>query len=280
MMKLNAESYLKYNHYPSQLDDEVLRKTRFQNPLTKDQQVLEVGCGTGHFARQFLLPHCRPCRRIVATDLQPEMVEIAKEHFSHDDIVFDVLDITTACLTPFLEKYGTFDRVFSFLVFHMIRDQKAAYANIAKLLNDDGECLITAWSSLDFADVWEDVYRTPKWTGRIPDPRKVANSSFDFNHTKSPDQVEAEVKDRLRGTGLQCISCEVRDSSWKFDSMDTLLDMLLTIAPFKATVPAEEWPDFVNLWAKLMHRKQSTQPGEQVALKFVFYAVHVRRGAD
>ncbi|KAH7942890.1 hypothetical protein HPB52_002067 [Rhipicephalus sanguineus] len=278
-MKLDAGSYLKYNHYPSQLDDDVLRKTRFQNPLTKDQQVLEVGCGTGHFARQYLLPHCHPCRRIVATDLQPDMVEVAKEHFSHDDIVHDVLDITTANLTPFLEKYGKFDRVFSFLVFHMIRDQKAAYTNIAKLLNHDGECLVVAYCSFDFADVWDAVYKTPKWTGRIPDPRMVANSSFDFNRTKSADQVEAEVRNTLCGTGLQCISCEVRESSWKFDNMDTLLDMLLTIAPFRATVPAEDWPDFVDLWAELMHRKLSTPPGEPLALKFVLYVVHARRNA-
>lgn len=248
--------------------------------MTEDKQVLEVGCGTGHFARLFLQPHCRPCRRLVVTDLQPDMVEFAREHFPHEDIAHDVLDITTPDLTPFLDKYGEFDRVFSFLTFHMVRDHWAAYANIAKLLKDEGECLVAAYSSFDFAGVWEDVYKTPKWKGRIPDPRSVANQSFNFNRVKTADQVEAEVRDSVRGTGLECISCEVHDYSWEFDSMDTLLDMLLTVAPFKEIIPAEELPDFVNLWAELMHRKLSTPPGEPLELKFAYYVVHARRSAE
>lgn len=231
-MKFYPDSYAKCDHYTGQLHDEVLRRIRFEVPLTKEQQVLEVGCGTGHSARRFLLPHCQPCRRIVATDLQPDMIEFAREHFSHENIVHDVLDITTPDLGPFLETYGKFDRVFSFLAFHMIQDQRAAYANIAKLLNDGGECLVLAFSSLDFADVWAEVCGVPKWKGRIPDPRDVANASFNFNCVKSAAKIEAEVRDTLRGTGLQCISCEVRDSSWKFDSMDHFLGEMY----FKANV--------------------------------------------
>ncbi|XP_049523269.1 juvenile hormone acid O-methyltransferase isoform X1 [Dermacentor silvarum] len=276
-MKFYPDSYAKCDHYTGQLHDEVLRRIRFEVPLTKEQQVLEVGCGTGRSARRFLLPHCQPCRRIVATDLQPDMIEFAREHFSHENIVHDVLDITTPDLAPFLETYGKFDRVFSFLVFHMIQDPRAAYANIAKLLNDGGECLVLAFSSLDFADVWAEVCGVPKWKGRIPDPRDVANASFNFNCVKSAAKIEAEVRDTLRGTGLQCISCEVRDSSWKFDSMDHFLDLFLNIAPFKATIPEEEWAEFSNLWAELMHRKSSTSPGEPIVMKFGFYVVHGRR---
>ncbi|KAL1480867.1 hypothetical protein MTO96_050685 [Rhipicephalus appendiculatus] len=278
-MKLNPESYAKYNHYSSQFEDDLLRKIPFRNPLTKDQQVLEIGSGCGHFARLYLLPHCEPCRKIVAPDLQPDMVEFAREHFSHEDIVYDVLDITTPSLSPFLERYGKFDRVYSFLVFHIIRDHTAAYGNIARFLSDEGECLVVAFSSFDMVDVWEGVCRMPKWTGRIPNPRNVVNSLFNFNRVKSADQVEAEVRKTLRETGLQCISCEVHDDSWEYDSMDSLLDMLLAVVPFKAIVPNEEWTDFVNLGAELTHRKLGTAPGEPLSMKFQVYVVHACRAA-
>ncbi|KAH7942894.1 hypothetical protein HPB52_002071 [Rhipicephalus sanguineus] len=135
----------------------------------------------------------------------------------------------------------------------MIREQKTAYANIAQLLNDNGECL---------------------------NPRNVFNASINFNRVKSAAQVEAEVRDTLRGTGLQCISCEVRDSSLKFDSLDTILDILLTVFPFKDFVSAEEWEDFRNLWAEVLYPKLSPTPEEQLALKFTYYLVHARRSTD
>lgn len=279
-MNFDPDSFAKFDSQSSRFADEVLRKMRFQVSLTEDHQVLEVGCGTGRFARHFLLPHCQLSRRIVATDCDPDMVDFARKHFAHEDIVYDVLDVTTANLGPFLERYGKFDRIFSFMVFHMIRDHKAAYANITKLLHENGECLVVALSSLDTMDVWLEVYKTPKWTGRIPDPRNIFNASINYNRVKSAAQVEAEVRDTLRGTGLQCISCEVEDSSWKFDNMDALLGILLTIFPFKACVPAEEWEGFRSLWAELMHQQLSPTPGEPLALKFTCYIVHAKRSAN
>ncbi|KAH6942248.1 hypothetical protein HPB50_002068 [Hyalomma asiaticum] len=355
-MQINPDSYAKYSHYPSHLNDEVLRKTRFLSPLNEDKQALEVGCGPGHFTRQFLLPHCQPCKRIVATDILPGMIEFAKEHFSHEAIIYDVLDIATPDLTSFLDRYGKFDRVVSFLTFHTVKDHKAAYANIANLLKDQGECLVTGMSSIDYADVWEDVCSMPKWKGRIPDAREVLNSSIDFNRMKSTSQVEAEVRETLRGTGLQCISCEVQESSWKHDDIanavehgtpekafshhlhhilvsslsdarevlnssidfnrmkstsqveaevrETLrgtglqciscevqesswkhddianaVDMLITTVPFKASIPAEEWTDFRSLVTEVLQRKLSTPPGDPLAVKIRYYVVHALKSA-
>ncbi|XP_077489854.1 juvenile hormone acid O-methyltransferase-like [Amblyomma americanum] len=275
-MKFHPECYVKYVHYPSQLNEEALKKTCFQKPLTKDQQVLEVGCGIGHFAQQFLLPHCQPCRRLVATDLQPDMVRFARERFPHEDIVYDVLDIATPNLSPFLEKYGKFDRVFSFLTFHMIQDQKTAYANVSKLLNEGGECLVLGFASHDIVDVCAELCQTDRWKGRVPDPRKAAHPTFNFNRVKSASQVEAEVRDTLRGTGLECLSCDVYDSGWKYDDMDSLLDMFLTTLPFRSTVPDEDWEDFRTVWAEMMFRKLSPSPGKPLEVKFSLYAVHAR----
>ncbi|KAH7942889.1 juvenile hormone acid O-methyltransferase [Rhipicephalus sanguineus] len=276
-MKWKPLPYSRNDDHRSQLSEAALKKVRFQNELTEERQVIEIGGGTGYFARQFLLPHCRPCRRLVATDLDPEMVEFATEHFSHQDIVRDVLDIVTPDLTPFLEKYGKFQRAFAFLVFHVIQDQRAAYENIAKLLTDDGECLVVAYSSFDLVDLWKDVYDIGKWKGVIPDPRSVLNASFNFNQIKTTAQVESEARDTVRGTGLECISCEVYDTLWKYDSLDTAVDMFLTVVPFKDTVPAEEWEEFRNLWLKIARRKMSPIPGKPVEVKHQLCAVHTRR---
>ncbi|KAL1480868.1 hypothetical protein MTO96_050686 [Rhipicephalus appendiculatus] len=122
-MNFNLENYARHSCCSSQFEDELLKKIRFRSRLTKEQQVFEVGRGIGHFARLFLLHYCQPCRRIVATDIDPAIVDFAREHFSHEDIIYDILDIPTPNFSPFLERYGKFDRIF-FLAFHMIEDKK------------------------------------------------------------------------------------------------------------------------------------------------------------
>ncbi|XP_077527633.1 juvenile hormone acid O-methyltransferase-like [Haemaphysalis longicornis] len=279
-MKLFPESYTKYDHFPSRESQKALQKTQFKNTLSKEKQVLEIGCGTGYFAQKFLLPSCQPCRRLVVTDVQPEMVDFRRQNFSHSDIVHDVLDIASPNLDTFLDKYGKFDRIFSFLSFHMIHPINVAYANVAKLLNEGGECLITAFSSFDIADVWAEVCETDAWRGRIPVsttdsyPRTIANETFNFNCIKPAAQVEAEVRNRLRGTGLKCISCEVYDSTWKYDDIDSLLDMFLTLLPFKPVIPNEEWSDFRSLWADLTTRKLAPVPGQPLEVKLTVSAIH------
>ncbi|KAH9365814.1 hypothetical protein HPB48_013350 [Haemaphysalis longicornis] len=105
----------------------------------------------------------------------------------------------------------------------MIHPINVAYANVAKLLNEGGECLITAFSSFDIADVWAEVCETDAWRGRIPDPATIANETFNFNCIKPAAQVESEVRNKLRGTGLECISCEVYHSTWQYADIDSLL---------------------------------------------------------
>ncbi|KAH6942251.1 hypothetical protein HPB50_002071 [Hyalomma asiaticum] len=257
-MNFNTDGFARFDHYSVQFADEVMSKTSFQGTLTEDDQVLEVGCGTGHFARRFMLTRSKPCRKVVATDFDPAMIDFAREHYSHEDIAYETLDIVTSNLTPFLERHGTFDRVLCFWVFHMIQDQKAAYANVAKLLKDHGECLVVAFSSLDTMDVWRDVYNTPKWKGRIPDPQNVFNASINYNRVKSASQVEAEVRDTLRGTGLHCISCEVRDSSWKFESMEYLLaSFLLRGLCAKALTATREYMSLQHRFLVPHHQHQS-----------------------
>ncbi|KAL1425217.1 hypothetical protein MTO96_019370 [Rhipicephalus appendiculatus] len=57
-------------------------------------QFLDVGCGTGDFTRDCLLPRCLPCRRIVATDWSQDMIEYAKRYSAHVKIDYQQLDIS------------------------------------------------------------------------------------------------------------------------------------------------------------------------------------------
>lgn len=113
----------------------------FDTGTTDDKQFLDVGCGIGDFTREELLPRCLPCERIVAADVSGDMLNYAKKNFSHAKIVYDFLDIAED-VSLFLEKYGQFERIYSFFCLHWVKDKEAAIKNIWRLLAPGGECLL------------------------------------------------------------------------------------------------------------------------------------------
>ncbi|KAG0430665.1 hypothetical protein HPB47_022483 [Ixodes persulcatus] len=74
---------------------------------TKERQFLDLGCGTGDFTRDHLLPRCPKVERLVAVDVSEEMVEYARKHFAHPMICYDVLDTAAKDVTEFVKRYGT-----------------------------------------------------------------------------------------------------------------------------------------------------------------------------
>ncbi|KAG0423685.1 hypothetical protein HPB47_000548 [Ixodes persulcatus] len=122
--------YIKANNYQRSTNIKVLDSPQmsFATKPNPNQQFIDLGCGTGDFTLQELLPRCQPCRRIVATDVSREMVEYAKENFAHAQIAYEVHDVESD-ISGLVEKYGKFDRVYSFYVLHWVQDLTAALRN-------------------------------------------------------------------------------------------------------------------------------------------------------
>ncbi|KAG0422226.1 hypothetical protein HPB47_001968 [Ixodes persulcatus] len=73
---------------------------------TKEQQFLDLGCGTGDFTRDHLLPLWPEVGRIVGVDVSRDMVEHAKRKFAHPKICYDVLDIGGNGVADFVGRYA------------------------------------------------------------------------------------------------------------------------------------------------------------------------------
>ncbi|KAG0417617.1 hypothetical protein HPB47_005467 [Ixodes persulcatus] len=128
-----------------------------------NQQFLDIGCGTGDFTLQGLLPRCQPCRRIVAVDSSQMMIQHAQEKFAHPQITYDFLDIRED-VSEFIKKYGQFDRVYSFYVLHWAKDQYTAFKNISDLMTPEGECLQMFGARLPAYDIWRRIVKKDRWT--------------------------------------------------------------------------------------------------------------------
>ncbi|CAN7990127.1 unnamed protein product [Ixodes hexagonus] len=162
----DPERYSKVTADAKPRHTEALMITEFRRPSSDCEQMLDIGCGTGNFTRDVLLSWSKPCRKMVAIDAVPAMVDYAKANYAHPDVRYEVLD-AAGDVTKFLDKHGRFDRIYCFYCLPWIRDQRAAFANIGKLLNDGGECLLLFSAQFILYDVWLEMAKTERWRNVI-----------------------------------------------------------------------------------------------------------------
>lgn len=100
--------------------------------LSPDHDVLEIGCGTGTAALQ-LAPFTRS---LLATDVSPRMIEIAREKLAVQplpQLSFEVADAATP-----VSAAGAYDAVLAFNVLHLMVDLDHALALFVQALRPGG----------------------------------------------------------------------------------------------------------------------------------------------
>lgn len=94
-------------------------------------KVLEIGCGVGAVAAHLSNKHGM---QIIATDADPEQVQLAKSHFGeHENLRFFHTDATDL---PF--ENADFEMVLSLNVFHHIDDWRCVLSEVNRVLKPNG----------------------------------------------------------------------------------------------------------------------------------------------
>jgi ubiquinone/menaquinone biosynthesis C-methylase UbiE len=94
-------------------------------------KVLEIGCGVGTVAAHLSNKHGM---QVIATDADPEQVQLAKSHFGeHENLRFYQADATAL---PF--ENADFEMVLSLNVFHHIGDWGCALSEVNRVLKPKG----------------------------------------------------------------------------------------------------------------------------------------------
>lgn len=100
--------------------------------LKQDDQVLELGCGTGSTALRL----AGDVRSYLATDLSAGMIAIAREKLSASAVPALSFQIATAEASIF--EAGRYDAILGFNYLHMVRDVPATLRRIHTLLAPGG----------------------------------------------------------------------------------------------------------------------------------------------
>ncbi|KAL1425218.1 hypothetical protein MTO96_019371 [Rhipicephalus appendiculatus] len=237
-VNLSAGRYSKSNTLQRRFNSLVLDvyQTRFISKPRETLQVLDVGCGTGDFTRDVILPHCLPCRRIVGVDSSGEMIEHAQRYSANEKLDFRVLDICDN-VTDFLDEFGQFDRVYSFYCLHWAEDLGFALNNVAKLMTQTGECLLVFYASHESAPIWRALASMDRWKKYSEVLLKFVPKSQDMDKTEQYRFISGHLKK----AGLVPSVLEVVPSGTYADSTEKeTLDTQMGVLPIAQLVPQEQ----------------------------------------
>ncbi|KAH7933692.1 hypothetical protein HPB49_015948 [Dermacentor silvarum] len=210
----------------------------FRREPDETQQFLDLGCGTGDFTRECLLPRCLPCRRMVAVDLSTDMVDYAKSHWIHDALEFRKLDITVdEDVADLLGEYGAFDRVYSFHCLHWTLNAPTSLKNVARLLKPGGECLLVFHASLQAMDVCRNVAKIERWSKYAPMIDRFVPITQDMEDCERIEYISKLLKEAgLSPSMLELPRCTLFDGC----SLETLIGVYIPLNPVADILPEEE----------------------------------------
>jgi len=155
-----AESHAKSPIRDEETYQEKLEVTR--GYFNFESQVFEFGCGTGTTA----INHAPFVGKIVATDISPKMIEIAKQKAK--DASIDNVDFQCATLEDFSAADASFDVVLAHNILHLMEDPEAAIKHSYRLLKPGGVFVTSSACLGDSLSPWHLLLFVGKLFGKVP----------------------------------------------------------------------------------------------------------------
>lgn len=124
---------------------EIMPRIEAEAAKLRGGHLLEIGCGMGFDSAEFLERGVR----VTATDLTPAAVELARRHFATRGVTAEAVKVENVRRLSFPDE--TFDGVWANGVIHHTGDNRAAIAEIRRVLKPGGRAIIS------------NFYRRPSW---------------------------------------------------------------------------------------------------------------------
>lgn len=139
-----------------------IKKELTREYLTPESRVFEFGCGTGTTA----ISHALYVKDILATDISPEMLSIAKKRAvaaGTQNVTFKQWDVEADPLP------GTdYNVVLALSIFHLVNDLPAVLEKCHNMLCDEGVLVSSTGCLADKKNFLRPILGFLKWIGKVP----------------------------------------------------------------------------------------------------------------
>jgi len=114
----------------------------------RSRHVLELACGTGRLTRH-LLARLGKSDLLTATDINPEMMAVAREKIQAHNLLWNIADITDI---PYQENF--FDLIVCQFGLMLVPEKDKALAEIARVMKKNGRFLFNVWGDRKANGIW------------------------------------------------------------------------------------------------------------------------------
>ena len=201
----SRDSAVSYSRTAAYQNEDAMKLLEKLSP-NPDSQILDLGCGPGYLANA-LAEKLGPKGMVVAVDPDDERIKLAKESYSRDNLKFLV-----ASDEDFPE--AEYDLVVSSEVLHFIENKDAAFKRVYRNLKPGGRFGFTTVENHAIPEVISQIVQLFG-----PETVKATVGSW---HTVSAGEYESLAA----SSGFEVTHMEVRERSYTYQNMDTLLDFL------------------------------------------------------
>ncbi|XP_076370042.1 juvenile hormone acid O-methyltransferase-like isoform X2 [Tachypleus tridentatus] len=214
---------------------------------SKEENILDFGCGPGTITRDILLPQCVNLKKLIGVDIQPVFVEYAKKTFNHEKIEYREINLMQR-IPP--EWEGTFHKIFSLFSIHCVKDTSKLLKVFHRLLKPGGYLLALGICTEELLSSVKDMSKLPQWMEYI---QNVENFFWVVYDCSDPYGTTKKLADEC---GFDTDFFALTPQTQVFSSKSQYIQFCESIMPeaIMKRIPSEKLEDFWADWCEMAQK--------------------------
>ncbi|GFS59415.1 methyltransf_25 domain-containing protein [Nephila pilipes] len=203
----------------------------------EEEVIMDVGCGPGRLTSQFIVPCFPKLKKIMALDVIPGMIEVAKSNYSHPKIEYAVANFEDRSTVERWE--GQLTKFICIQCFNRIKDQKKAFKTVYDLLQPNGEAAFLFLLHNGYYEAILKIAEDSKWktyftcnvTDCVPESQLKNYSAFHF-------------KNMVQDVGFTIRYCRETQNVTTFSNDEEYIDFYYSVCALAPYIPENEVSEF------------------------------------